>query len=60
MDGLVNSCEDLDEFWKYLISIMSLSFVGFLVSILAIISDCAAPCVEERYDNKKLKSTSDV
>jgi hypothetical protein len=58
VDGLVNSCEDLDDYWKILISIMSLSIVGFLVSILAITSDCVTPCVEENYENRKLRKTA--
>lgn len=49
VDSLVNSCEDLDQFWTYLIGLMSLSFIGFVVSLVAIFSDCIAPCAEEKY-----------
>ncbi len=48
VDNLVSSCEDLDEFWRHLIVIMSLSIVGLLVSLLAIISDCVTPCMWKR------------
>ena len=56
LDGLVPSCEDLDATWKYLISIMSLSFVGFLISILAIFSDCVTPCVEEKFERRNYRT----
>lgn len=49
VDSLVDSCEDLDQFWTYLVGLMSLSFIGFVVSLIAIFSDCIAPCAEEKY-----------
>ena len=59
LDGLVESCKDLDAYWKYLISIMSLSFIGFIVSIFAVISDCIAPCMEEKYEKPRPR-TADI
>ena len=51
IDGLVNSCENLFDYWEYLISLMSLSFMGLLMSVIAITSNCITPCVEERYNS---------
>ena len=51
IDGLVNSCENLLDYWEYLISLMSLSFMGLLMSVIAITSNCITPCVEERYNS---------
>ena len=51
IDGLIGSCENLLDFWEYLISLMSLSFMGLLISFIAIISNCVTPCLEERYNS---------
>ena len=51
IDGLIDSCENLLDFWEYLISLMSLSFMGLLISFIAIISNCVTPCLEERYNS---------
>ena len=56
VDGLITSCQDLSGYWKYLIGIMTLSFVGLVVSVLAIISDCVAPCMEEKYEKPLLRT----
>ena len=50
IDSLVLSCADLAEFWTYLIGLMSLCFVGFVISVISIISNCVVPCVEGRYE----------
>ena len=57
IDSLINSCDDLEEYWKYLVSIFSLAFIGMVVSILAIISNCVAPCVEERIEGSQVIKT---
>ena len=50
VDSLIDNCEDLDQFWTYLVGLMSLSFIGFVVSLIAIFSDCITPCAEEKYN----------
>lgn len=50
IDSLVTSCVDLADYWTYLIGLMSLCFVGFILSGVAIISNCIVPCVEGEYD----------
>ncbi len=52
VDTLVSSCADLADYWTYLIGLMSLCFVGFILSGVAIISNCILPCVEGRYDKE--------
>jgi hypothetical protein len=51
LDRLVPSCEDLDSYWKHLISLMSLSCMGLLVSVVALVMNCVTPCVEDRQDS---------
>lgn len=52
LDSLVNSCVDLEPFWKYLISLMSLCFMGLVLSVIAIVTDCTTPCCEDEYRKK--------
>ena len=52
VDTLVTSCADLGDYWTYLIGLMSLSFVGFVLSAVAIISNCIVPCLEGRYQKQ--------
>ena len=49
IDQFVPSCDDLADFWTYLIANMSLCFLGLLVSMVALIANCLTPCIEERY-----------
>lgn len=49
IDSLVPSCEDLETHWPFLIALLSLSFMGLLVSLIAIVSNCITPCVEDEY-----------
>ncbi|KAL5505124.1 hypothetical protein EMCRGX_G006505 [Ephydatia muelleri] len=49
LDSLVYSCVDLEPFWKYLISIMSLCFMGLVLSVITIVTDCTTPCCEDEY-----------
>ena len=50
VDSLIDSCEDLDQSWTYLVGLMSLSFIGFVVSLIAIFSGCITLCAEEKYN----------
>jgi len=50
VDSLVSDCSELEEYWMYLIGLMSLCFVGFILSIVSLLSNCVVPCVESRYD----------
>ncbi len=52
IDTLVISCADLSDYWTYLIGLMSLCFVGFVLSGVSIISNCVVPCVEGRYEKE--------
>jgi len=60
VDAIVGSCRDLADNWEFLISIMSLSFMGLLISIIAIITNCITPCVEDRYDSEWSPGKTDV
>ncbi len=51
IEEYVPSCNDLNDYWTYLIAIMSLSFIGLVVSIVGIISNCITPCVEDHYQH---------
>lgn len=51
LDSYVPSCNDLSEYWTYLIAIMSLCFVGCVISVVAIFTNCITPCVEDRYSH---------
>jgi len=53
IDALVSSCADLATTWSFLVVIMTLCVVGVIISLVAIISDCAAPCAEEKYEGKR-------
>lgn len=50
LDNLVPSCEDLEVYWKHLISLMSLNVLGLLVSVIAVVTNCLTPCIEDRRD----------
>jgi len=60
VDAIVGSCRDLADYWEFLISIMSLSFMGLLISVIAIITNCITPCVEDRYDSEWSPGKTDV
>ena len=60
LDRLVPSCEDLESFWKHLVSLMSLSIMGLLVSLVAIVINCVTPCVEDRQDSISWYPKTDV
>jgi len=60
VDAIVGSCRDLADNWEFLISIMSLSFMGLLISVIAIITNCITPCVEDRYDSEWSPGKTDV
>lgn len=49
LDTIVPSCEDLENVWTYLVANMSLCFIGLLVSMVAIVTNCITPCLEESY-----------
>ncbi|XP_003382524.1 PREDICTED: uncharacterized protein LOC100634672 [Amphimedon queenslandica] len=49
LDTIIPSCDDLSDYWTYLIAIMSLCFIGTLVSLVALIVNCITPCVEDSY-----------
>jgi hypothetical protein len=51
IDDQVTNCSDLNTYWSYLIALMSLCFVGMVISIIAIFTNCITPCVEDRYAN---------
>ena len=61
IDDTITSCEELNEYWTYLVSNMSLCFVALLVTIVGIIANCITPCVEDRYEGAwRPKSPSDA
>ncbi|CAI8017584.1 hypothetical protein GBAR_LOCUS10664 [Geodia barretti] len=60
LDRLVPSCEDLESYWKHLVSLMSLSIMGLLVSLVAIVINCVTPCVEDRADSITWYPKTDV
>lgn len=60
LDRLVPSCEDLESYWKHLVSLMSLSIMGLLVSFVAIVINCVTPCVEDREDSIAWYPKTDV
>ena len=60
LDCLVLSCEDLESFWKHLISLMSLSIMGLLVSLVAIVINFVTLCVEDRQDSISWNPRTDV
>ena len=60
IEEFVPSCDDLDEYWTFLVSIMSLSFIGLLVSIVGILTNCITPCVEDQYEQVWRPKTPDV
>ena len=60
IEEFVPRCDDLDEYWTFLVSIMSLSFIGLLVSIVGILTNCITPCVEDQYEQVWRPKTPDV
>ena len=60
IEEYVPSCNELNEFWTYLVALMSLSFIGLVVSIVGIISNCITPCVEDHYQHSWKPGNSDV
>lgn len=53
LDTVVPSCDDLNDYWTYLVANMSLCFLGFLVSMVAMFGNCITPCVEDNYTKTK-------
>ncbi len=60
IEELIPDCNDLNEYWTYLVAIMSLSFIGLIVSIVGIFSNCITPCVEDYYQHSWKPGTTDV
>lgn len=60
LDRLVPSCEDLEAYWKHLVSLMSLNIMGLFVSVVAIVINCITPCVEDRQDSIAWYPKTDV
>ena len=60
LDTFVPTCSQLDMFWTHLVANMSLCFIGCLISIVAAITNCATPCIEDRYNKKWSPSQEDV
>lgn len=52
LDDFVPDCSQLVQYWTYLVSNMSLCFLGFVLSVVAAITNCATPCLEDRYQSK--------
>ena len=50
-EDYIPSCNDLNNYWTYLIGIMSLCFIAIVISFVAVITNCITPCVEDRYSN---------
>ena len=60
LDMFVPTCSQLDVFWTHLVANMSLCFIGCLISAVAAITNCATPCVEDRYRRKWSPPQEDV
>lgn len=58
IEEYIGSCNDLNDYWTYLVAIMSLCFIGLLVSVVGIITNCITPCVEDRYQHSWKPSSS--
>ena len=56
-NDLVSDCRDLSDWWKQLLAIACLCFVGTMVSFVGAVSNCATPCLEEEY-KKPIKQYS--
>ena len=48
-NDLVSDCRDLSDWWRELLAIGCLCFVGAMVSFMGAVSNCATPCLEEQY-----------
>ena len=52
LDDFVPNCSQLAHYWTFLVANMSLCFLGLLLSVVAIFTNCATPCLEDRYQRK--------